>query len=440
MKSNNYTVTDIANSEMKEFAMYTVSSRAIPNMYDGLKPVQRFYLYSSLANSPKEFKKVSAVSGVISDYGYNHGEVSAAGAGQLMAATWSNNVCLVEGRGGFGTRLVQEAGAPRYVYTRVHSNFNKYVKDLNLAPEHVDPEHSPPKFYIPTIPLVLANGVSGIAMAFATKIFPRDPVDLANACREYLTTGKIKQRLPVSFPDFSGTTDYDAIEGKFFCKGVYHKPSATKMVISEVPYGFDRESYIKILDKLDDAGDIVSYDDQCSKHGFQFEIKLKQQTSAKWNDEKILKNFKLSKSLTENIAVIDENNDLRTYSDERELIIDFCKYRLGILQKRIDLRVKELTELDRWLKVKIEFINAVLDEKIVFKGKKKDAVAKQIITLTNAQEDDTDRLLRMNIMSLTKELVDALKAEIKENTKTLRFWKKTTPDEQFILDLDELVS
>lgn len=144
--SNLYPISDVAKNEWLDFAMYTVEARAIPNMIDGLKPVQRFYLYSSIKNSKKDFKKVSAVSGIISDYGYNHGEQSAAGAGQLMAATWNNNVTLVEGRGSFGTRLIQEAGAPRYVYTRLSENFDKYIKDINLAPEHGDPEHEPPAF------------------------------------------------------------------------------------------------------------------------------------------------------------------------------------------------------------------------------------------------------------------------------------------------------
>ena len=139
LKGNNYPISKVAANEWKAFAMYTVESRAIPNMIDGLKPVQRFYLYSSLINSKRDFKKVSAVSGIISDYGYNHGESSAAGAGQLMAAEWNNNICLIEGRGSFGTRLVQNAGAPRYVYSRVNDNFIKYAKDIDLSPIHEDP-------------------------------------------------------------------------------------------------------------------------------------------------------------------------------------------------------------------------------------------------------------------------------------------------------------
>ena len=71
-----YPISKVAHNEWLEFAMYTVESRAIPNMIDGMKPVQRFYVYSSIKNSKTEFKKVSAVSGVVSDYGYNHGSVS----------------------------------------------------------------------------------------------------------------------------------------------------------------------------------------------------------------------------------------------------------------------------------------------------------------------------------------------------------------------------
>ncbi len=438
MQSSNYNLSEVAANEMYDYAMYTISNRAIPNMYDGLKPVQRFYLYSSLENSPRDYKKVSAVSGVVSDYGYQHGETSAAGAGQLMAATWNNNICLVEGRGSFGTRQVQEAGAARYVYTRVHANFHKYIKDIDLAPEHEDPEHTPPQFYIPVVPLVLANGTKGIATGFATNILPRSLESIIDACREYLTKGRIAKRLDVSFPDFAGTTTYDASIDRYVCDGVYHKPSSTRMVITEIPYGFDRESYIKILDKLEDENEIYSYDDQCSMQGFQFDIKLKQNTSAKWKHDKIMKQFKLTKNHSENLTVIDHNSKLREYTDERELIVDFCKFRLAILQERINARVAEFTELDRWLKVKVEFINAVLDDKIKFKGKKKVDVAKQILAETSALDTDTDRLLRLNIMTLTKEQVDDLQAQLKENKKVLQYWNTTTPNNQFTEDLDQL--
>lgn len=423
---------------MLDYAQYTVASRAIPNMIDGLKPVQRFYLYSSLVNSRRDFKKVSAVSGVVSDYGYNHGEVSAAGAGQLMAATWSNNVCLVEGRGSFGTRQVQSAGAARYVYTKVSPNFDRYVKDIELSPEHDDPEHAPPAFYLPVLPLVLLNGAKGIATGFATNILPRSESDVVQFIRSLLMGKQVRKELAVAFPDFRGTTTYDKATDRFVCEGVWRKSGKTTLLIEEIPYGFDREGYVKILDDLEDQGFIVSYDDKTSSNGFRFDVKLKQQTSAKWTPKEIVKRFKLAKNHAENLTVIGPNGDLREYNDARDLVRDFVDYRLGMLQKRIDLRIEEHNELLRWLKVKIQFIEAVLNDNIVFKNKTRKQIETQIEGITDALQRDLTRLLSLNFTSLTKEQVAALRNEIKEADVSLRYWNKTTPNDQFVEDLDGL--
>jgi len=434
-----YPISKVALNEWKSFAMYTVESRAIPNMIDGLKPVQRFYLYSSLINSKKDFKKVSAVSGIISDYGYNHGEASAAGAGQLMAATWNNNICLVEGRGSFGTRLVQEAGAARYVYTRLHDNFGKYVKDLDLSPVHDDPEHEPPAFYLPAIPLVLINGTKGIATGFATNILPHCPASVTEACVEYLETKEIKQPINLKFPEFNGTIEQNKEDPKKYIScGTYSKKSKTQLLISEVPYGFDRESYVKVLDNLEDEGDIVSYDDLCDKQGFKFEVKLKQNISAKWTRSKIIGKFKLAKPFAQNLTVIDYEGKLREYDDARQLIKDFCDYRLGILKQRIDARKAEYEEEVRWLNVKMEFVQANVDGRIVFKDNSKAQVIKQIMQETSGTGGDTNRLLALSILNLTKEEIVKLKKQIAESKRTLHFWKKTTPQEQFITDLENI--
>ena len=434
-----YPISKVALNEWKSFAMYTVESRAIPKMIDGLKPVQRFYLYSSLINSKKDFKKVSAVSGIISDYGYNHGEASAAGAGQLMAATWNNNICLVEGRGSFGTRLVQEAGAARYVYTRLHDNFGKYVKDLDLSPVHDDPEHEPPAFYLPAIPLVLINGTKGIATGFATNILPHCPASVTEACVEYLETKEIKQPINLKFPEFNGTIEQNKEDPKKYIScGTYSKKSKTQLLISEVPYGFDRESYVKVLDNLEDEGDIVSYDDLCDKQGFKFEVKLKQNISAKWTRSKIIGKFKLAKPFAQNLTVIDYEGKLREYDDARQLIKDFCDYRLGILKQRIDARKAEYEEEVRWLNVKMEFVQANVDGRIVFKDNSKAQVIKQIMQETSGTGGDTNRLLALSILNLTKEEIVKLKKQIAESKRTLHFWKKTTPQEQFITDLENI--
>lgn len=433
-----YPISKVAANEWKSFAMYTVESRAIPNMIDGLKPVQRFYLYSSILNSKKDFKKVSAVSGIISDYGYNHGEASAAGAGQLMAATWNNNICLIEGRGSFGTRLVQEAGAPRYVYSRLSDNFNKYVKDIDLSPAHEDPEHEPPQFYLPIIPMVLVNGTKGIATGFATNILPHDPQDLAKACLQYINNNAIRTPIRVKFPDYTGEVEQSTEDPtKYVSYGTFKRQGKTLVSITEVPYGFDREGYVKVLDKLEEDGDIVSYDDLCDKNGFKFEVKLKL-ASSKWNDSKLISKFKLSKPYSQNITVIDFDGKLREYADAKTLLKDFCDYRLGILQQRIDAEVAKYTEEVRWLKVKMEFIQAFIDSRIVMKDNTKTQVVKQIMQETSALGGDTNRLLALSIINLTKDEIVKLKKQIEETNKTLSFWTKTTPTEQFNTDLENI--
>lgn len=436
---DHYPISSVAANEWKAFAMYTVESRAIPNMIDGLKPVQRFYLYSSILNSRRDFKKVSAVSGIISDYGYNHGEQSAAGAGQLMAAQWNNNICLIEGRGSFGTRLVQEAGAARYVYTRVHDNFNKYIRDLELSPQHEDPEHEPPAFYLPVIPLVLANGAKGIATGFATNILPRSPKDLVRACKEYLKSGKIKKPINVEFPEFKGTVKFNEDENRYIVCGSFEKKSKTVLMITEVPYGFDRESYVKILDDLEENGDIVSYEDLCNKSGFMFEVKLKQNISANWNDTKIISKFKLAKPLSENLTVIGPDGKLREYTDARDLVADFCEYKLKVMEKRIIHARENLSEEIQWLNVKMKFIRAVLDNKITFKNMSKDKVCDQIKKVI--PESDTEyhnRLLNINLLSLTEDMIKDLQHKIDESMETYDYWKQTTEKDQFMEDLEKM--
>ena len=150
--------------------------------------------------------------------------------------------------------------------------------------------------------------------------------------------------------------------------------------------------------------------------------------------------FKLTKPHTENLTVIGPNGKLREYNDERDLIRDFCDYRMIILQNRINIRKEEAIESARWLNIKMQFIKAVLDDKIKFKNKKKNEVAVQIFAETEAKDNDIDRLLRINIISLTDEMVKQLQKEIKEAKDELQYWKNTTSTEQFSKDLYELAT
>lgn len=431
-----YNISEFADVNMREFALYTIEARALPNMIDGLKPSQRFYIYSSIKNPAGVFKKVSAVGGIVSDYGYNHAEGSIMGTGQLLAAEWYNNILLIEGEGSFGTRQVQQAGAPRYVKTRLHKNFHKYMKDIDLAPEHDDPEHAPPAFYVPVIPLVLCNGTRGIATGFATHILARDPADLVKACQEYLKTGKIQNDPKVKFPDFRGTTTFNAETGQYISRGLFTRNTKTKLTIDEIPYSFDRESYIKVLDTLEAKDEIVSYEDKCSGE-FKFEVTLTNKSAKEWDDQTIINKFKLEKPYTENLNVIDEHGKLRQYDDVKKIIVDFCEYRLqNTLPARIANEKKKLEADKAKLEIKIAFIKWFLDSDYSFKGKNRQTITEEIGKAINYSAADVDvYIMPMNFYALTKEEITKLAGNLAETEKSLAFWKSTTPKDQFIEDL-----
>lgn len=443
MNSTNkkYDIKDLTENEWLRHSLYTVSDRALPSIVDGFKPSQRYAVYSTIKDAKTSFEKIDSISSNSSKFGYAHGATSIASAMQLMCADWYTNERILEGRGSFGSRLIQVPASPRYVYAKMHKNFEKYFKDIGMEPPHEDPEISIPKYYLPVIPMVLVNGTSGMATGFACNIFGREVSDVIKATSEYVSTGKITTKIRYKFPNFNGKIELED-DGKVSTYGVYKRVGLTEVLITEVPYmsnksRYDRESYVSILDKLEEDDKISSYDDLCNKDGFSFKIRLKR--GIEYTDDMIIDMFKLKTSLTENLTVIMPNNRPKKYDNAEQLIADFCEIRKPFFQKRIDETILSLSEENRVKRVKMFFIIAVLDGKVTFKDKKKADVAKMIMdNVKNVVDTDVDYLLRINLMSLTEESVKSLANDILENKKELDYWKATTATEQFVKDLSSM--
>ncbi|EFW0223359.1 DNA topoisomerase, partial [Shigella sonnei] len=285
MQLNNRDLKSIIDNEALAYAMYTVENRAIPNMIDGFKPVQRFVIARALdlaRGNKDKFHKLASIAGGVADLGYHHGENSAQDAGALMANTWNNNFPLLDGQGNFGSRTVQKAAASRYIFARVSKNFYNVYKDTEYAPVHQDKEHIPPAFYLPIIPTVLLNGVSGIATGYATYILPHSVSSVKKAVLQALQ-GKKVTKPKVEFPEFRG--EVVEIDGQYEIRGTYKFTSRTQMHITEIPYKYDRETYVsKILDPLEDKG-FITWDDACGEHGFGFKVKFRKEYSLSDNEE-----------------------------------------------------------------------------------------------------------------------------------------------------------
>lgn len=433
MKNKKITLTEIANTSWKEYSLYTLEERALPSMIDGLKPSQRFIMYSALKNARDKLAKVVEIAGSVSSYGYHHGETSAQDAAVSMASDWKNNIPLLEGKGMFGNRLVKKAASPRYIFAKVHKNFGNIFTDTHLAPEHPDEEISTPKFYLPLIPFVLLNGVDGTATGFATTILPYDINDVTKLTRDCVKGKDISKKVILpKFPQFRGKVEPND-NGGYDLVGTYDRVGKTKLVITELPYQYDRESYIKVLDDLEEREVISDYTDNCSQEGFKFTITLKRDF-----DGDIEKLFKLRRSTKENLNVIDHTGKLREYNSPVDLIKDFCAIRLPYVQARIDTKIREVTDTMSLIKSKIKFIKSVIDSKVAFKNKGKKELTQHLIEL-KFNEAHIEHLLNMNFYHLTVEEMEKLGLKYLELEKELSYLKGTTAEVEYELDLDKLI-
>jgi len=437
-------VTELIDGQYKDYSKYVLYSRAIPHMIDGLKPSQRKILYTALKTAKTSRIKTASLSGnTISQANYHHGDASLNEAITKMVQTHSNNIPLLQGEGSFGSRLVPDAAAPRYTYVQMSDNFETYFADTMVANKSIDPEDPEPAFYLPIIPWVLVNGVKGIAVGFATEIQPRNPKEISAVCQSYLKGKDIDNiKLLPYFPDFSGKVyeDNDAT----YCEGVFTLTGQTKLEITEVPVGFNRESYVQVLDKLEETGKIVSYTDKCDKTGFNFDVTLKrgayQPTVAgsrarakKLKDHQIVSLFKLKKKINENITVINHEGQLKVYDNPIGIIKDFCDYRIKKYVERYAYLISEGTETLGTIQAKVRFIEKILDGTLDFKNKNRQTIKKE---LTNHFKPDIiDILIKMPIYSLCQDEMSKLINEGTALYKQIELWKNIDTTREFIKEL-----
>ncbi|YP_010843871.1 DNA topoisomerase II [Salmonella phage KM16] len=443
MQLNQRSLQSIIDNEAKEFAIYTVENRAIPNMIDGFKPVQRFVMKRALdlsRGNKEKFHKLASVAGGVADLGYHHGEGSAQDAGALMANTWNNNFPLLDGQGNFGSRLVQKAAASRYIFCRVSDNFRKVYKDLEIAPAHKDNEHIPPAFYLPVIPTVLLNGVRGIATGYATNILPHSFESIVE-CTRLALEGKLDKEPEVKFPKFNGKV-VPTEDGGVELHGVYKFTSASQMYISEIPYKFDRDTYVeKVLDPLEEKG-LITYTDDCSKAGFGFKVKFRGvynlPVSTEMRHDMIMRDFKLIEKLSQFIVVIDENGKLNDkFTKASDLIKHFVEVRKTFVEKRIEHKLNEVKEQLTLAVAKAQFIKDVVDGKIVIQGKTRKALVSELEKV-DLFKSHVEKLVSMNIYHITSDEAKKLIEAAKSLKKEYKYWQETTPEAEFIKDLEEL--
>jgi len=441
MKENSRSVSDFIDQEYKEYALYVLHNRAIPNAIDGLKPVQRKILYTALARCKTEFLKTASLVGfTMADSNYHHGDASIASAVNLLTQNFvgSNNVEMFEGGGSFGNRLVPEAAAARYTKVHLNKQFLKYFDDFEILDQNHDPENPEPLCYLPKIPWVLVNGSEGIAVGFATTILPRDPKLLIDTTIEKLKT---KKKFPYShykpfFRGFKGKIEYNQLENNWIVEGTFQRKSNSTITVTELPIGWTREKYIeKCLVDLEEKQIIRNYSDPDfdDNGNIVFEVQFYRNVNIE-DDEKVIKYLKLRTKLSENVNVIDNENHLRNFNNIDELVDYFIEYRVKKYQQRIERLLALSHQIIEFIDEKIRFIDSIIS------GKLKITELNKVQLKDQLKKDNykfIDDLLELKIYKFTKDEIEHSLKTKEEHQKTIEDLLKTTPIEIYIKDLKQ---
>lgn len=431
-------LSEIMNGAWKERAIYTAEERGIPSFADGLKPVQRYLICKALQiGSKTKFEKVATIA-TVATVGYHHGEQSAASALTAMAADFSNNLPIFEGDGNFGNVLNPAAAAPRYIFARLSPLFDDLFKDMDLCPPHEDPEHVPPKYYLPIIPMVLVNGIKGIATGYATDIPPHDPVSIIKWLIDRANPNKIPEPISPKYYGFTGKVEEHT--GYYSIHGEYERIGSTKIHVTELPRGYTCSSYDSHLKKLMDKGIILDFENNSRMNRFDYVIILKRGT--KWTDEQVRKFLKLDTTHTWNLTTVSTEGKIQEWSKDtgiHDIMEAFYKFRLPFVQQRINNKIVYLETLLKYQKALQKFCQDVIENKFSFMGITDADFRNTLLTVYECPEQYVNRVMDMPVRRFTKDLFAKLETEMKETEKDLNYYRKTTKEKEYSKDLNALL-
>ena len=410
-------IKDLINKELVLFSIAD-NVRSIPSLVDGLKPSQRKIIFACIKRKLYSEIKVSQLAGYVSEVSsYHHGEASLQDTIINLSQTFtgSNNMNLLEPVGQFGTRLLggKDSSSPRYIFTHLSKNFKELFDDDDLdLLEYLDDDGQliEPKFYVPTLPLILINGACGIGTGFSTDIPCFNPDDIKDRLLRLVENEDSDiQELTPWYKGFTGEIK-KIEENKWTSHGIYNI-KANLITVTELPVGTWTEDYKSFLDKLETESVIYSYKNMSTETNVHFEIKMPLETVYEWKDNhEIEKKLKLIGHISaKNMYVFNKNNEIVKMESPEEIICHFWLIRNEYYIKRQSNLIKKLSHELGIITAKINFVNDVIEEKIkVFRQKleyiNKQLEEKQYIKLENSYTFLTD----MKIHTFSEDTIEKL--------------------------------
>ena len=447
-----------------DYAMSVIASRALPDVRDGLKPVQRRILYSmiELNNGPdKPHRKCARIVGDTMGKYHPHGDSSIYGALVNMAQEWSTRYPLVDGHGNFGSVDGDGAAAMRYTEARLSKISMELTADINkntvdFAPNFDETEKEPvvlPARY----PNLLVNGTSGIAVGMATNIPPHNLREIIGAVVKIIDdqieeTGEttIEDILQiVKGPDFpTGATilgtrgieeAYRTGRGKIRVRAVTDiEPMANgknRIIVTELPFMVNKARLIEkiaelVRDKKIDG--ITALEDQSSREGMRICIELRRDVNANVILNQLYKHTQLQDTFGVIMLAL-VNNEPRVLN-----ILDMLKFYLKHQEEVVTRRTQyelnkaeERAHILQGLLIALDNIDRVIT---IIRGSKTTQIAKEgLIAEFNLTDVQAQAIVDMRLRALTGLEREKLETEYAELTKRIEELKAILADRKLLL-------
>tara|TARA_R110002167_G_scaffold85976_2_gene232910 strand:+ start:62 stop:823 length:762 start_codon:yes stop_codon:yes gene_type:complete len=221
--------------------------------------------------------------------------------------------------------------------------------------------------------------------------------------------------------------------------GDFEVKNTSTVVIKEIPPSWTYEKYEAHLDKLQEKGTIVSYDDESSDR-VRYTLKFQRNSlKALIDKKKLVSVLKLQERQTENITTLDEGGNLKIFETVEELLAYFVDFRIGYYVKRKEYLLNKIDSDLFIINNRVKFIKAIIDQKLELRNRKRAVIEGELPQLDIQKHESSYRyLLDMSVHSLTKEKWE----ELQNKAKTLRTERekieKTTPKEFYRKDLHDL--
>jgi DNA gyrase/topoisomerase IV subunit A len=356
---------------------------------------------------------------------------------------------LIEGLGEFGSRVSPDAiGAPRYTECRRSKAAQAFLyNDLDIVPleDNYDGSTKQPKHFLPLVPIVLLNGITGIAVGWSTNILPHSLKSLIDATKQALLGQPIKP-VPPHYAQYDITvTPLGPNQWEFTGRAKIIDTSTVQ--ITELPPGIAIDSFRRRLIEMEEAEQIQGFTDR-STETINITIKLRRGSIATWTEQTAIDTFKLKERVTERIVVIDwDGSAIRTYQNAESLIADFAQWRLGYYHVRFTFnKRRDMHELTFWLAVKALFDSRFPKRLGGFTDRSSlqaDVMAIARTTKLDLDAGQLDRIVSLPTYRWTKEFADEVTRTITRLQANIANYEAilASPDrlrDQYIKELDEL--